>query len=177
MTSADALHVPELDLELVRARATSRLPRWDPRLWGRLDLGENTRPGDRFRKLGLAWGRDRARAAKVLWESVTPESDKASDSSFTGKEEDIEVGLVYFGKRFYSPYLGRWVSPDPLAVHVPGAADLNLYAYVRGQALRAIDPVGLEPIASVADENGNPAVINDDGTEVSMATEAAQNGG
>jgi hypothetical protein len=31
-----------------------------------------------------------------------------------------------------------------LAVHVPGEADLNLYAYVSGQALRIIDPLGLE---------------------------------
>jgi RHS repeat-associated protein len=153
MTSTDALHVPELGLELVRERVTSRLPRWDPRLWGRLELSENTRPGDRLRKLGLAWGRERLKVAKLLRESVTPESEKASDSSFTGKEEDIEVGLVYFGKRFYSPYLGRWVSPDPLAVHEPGAADLNLYAYVRGQALKAIDPLGLEDVVSAQAES------------------------
>ncbi len=66
------------------------------------------------------------------------------DYRFTGKEEDVEVGLVYFGKRFLNPLLGRWVSPDPLAVHVPGEADFNLYAYVSGQALRSVDPVGLQ---------------------------------
>lgn len=66
------------------------------------------------------------------------------DYGFTGKEEDIEVGLQYFGKRYLSPHLGRWMSADPLAVHVPGAADLNLYAYVHGQVLRNTDPLGLE---------------------------------
>jgi RHS repeat-associated protein len=66
------------------------------------------------------------------------------DYGFTGKEEDVQVGLTYFGKRFLSPYLNRWVSADPLAVHVPGEADLNVYAYVSGQALKAIDPLGLE---------------------------------
>ncbi len=50
------------------------------------------------------------------------------------------VGLAYFGKRFLSAYLGRWTSADPLAVHVPGEVDLNAYAYVHGQFLRAIDP-------------------------------------
>jgi hypothetical protein len=30
-----------------------------------------------------------------------------------------------------------------LAVHVPGSADLNLYAYVHGSVLKSIDPVGL----------------------------------
>lgn len=66
------------------------------------------------------------------------------DYRFTGKEEDVEVGLQYFGKRFLSPYLGRWVSADPLAVHVPGKADFNLYAYVHGQTLKNVDPIGLE---------------------------------
>jgi Domain of unknown function (DUF5615) len=36
------------------------------------------------------------------------------------------------------------VSPDPLAIHVPGSGDFNVYAYVRGGALKAIDPLGLE---------------------------------
>jgi RHS repeat-associated protein len=66
------------------------------------------------------------------------------DYGYTGKEEDIEVGLTYFGRRYYSPYVGRWISADPLAVHQPGSADLNLYAYVSGQPLVAIDPFGLE---------------------------------
>jgi RHS repeat-associated protein len=65
------------------------------------------------------------------------------DYKFTGKEEDVEVGIQYFGKRFLNPYLGRWMSADPLAVHALGA-DLNLYAYVKGAILRAIDPNGLQ---------------------------------
>ncbi len=68
------------------------------------------------------------------------------DYRFTGKEEDIEVGLAYFGARYYSPNLNRWVSPDPLALHEPGRADLNLYAYVKGRTYVAVDPRGLEPI-------------------------------
>jgi RHS repeat-associated protein len=66
------------------------------------------------------------------------------DYGFTGKEEDVEVGLTYFGKRFLSPQLGRWVSPDPLAVHAAGRGDFNLYAYVTGAILKATDPMGLE---------------------------------
>jgi RHS repeat-associated protein len=67
------------------------------------------------------------------------------DYRFTGKEEDVEVGLQFFGKRFYSPALGRWLSSDPLALHASASnADLNLYAYVRGQLLNAVDPLGLE---------------------------------
>jgi RHS repeat-associated protein len=65
------------------------------------------------------------------------------DYRFTGKEEDVEVGLQYFGKRFYSPGLNRWVSADPLTVHAHGA-DLNAYAYVRGRTLSSSDPIGLD---------------------------------
>ena len=62
---------------------------------------------------------------------------------FTGKEDDVEVGLTYFGARYYSPHLGRWISADPLAIHGMGG-DLNPYAYVHGHVTTSIDPIGLE---------------------------------
>jgi RHS repeat-associated protein len=83
------------------------------------------------------------KARKLQQENVTPTGDVAPVSRFTGKEEDVEVGLQYFGKRYLSPYLGRWISLDPLAVHAPGSADLNLYAYVSGAVLKSVDPLGL----------------------------------
>jgi RHS repeat-associated protein len=62
---------------------------------------------------------------------------------FTGKEDDVEVGLTYFGARYLSTQLGRWVSPDPLTVHgVSG--DLNPYAYVRGRVTTLKDATGLD---------------------------------
>jgi RHS repeat-associated protein len=83
------------------------------------------------------------------------------DYRFTGKEEDVEVGLQYFGKRFYAPLLQRWVSADPLAIHAPGDdADLNVYAYVRGMALKAIDPLGLQEsiLAEDVELNGGQSI-------------------
>jgi RHS repeat-associated protein len=65
------------------------------------------------------------------------------DYGFTYKEEDVEVGLQYFGRRYLSPYLGRWISADPLGLHGL-SADLNLYAYVRGAVMKSIDPLGLD---------------------------------
>lgn len=62
---------------------------------------------------------------------------------FTGKTDDIQVGTIYFGARFYSAHLGRWLSPDPLTIHA-FSGDLNPYAYVRGRVARYADPVGLE---------------------------------
>ncbi|MGL1446811.1 RHS repeat-associated core domain-containing protein, partial [Vibrio parahaemolyticus] len=59
------------------------------------------------------------------------------------KEEDFEVGLTYFGARYYSPLLGAWASPDPLTVHNVGA-DINPYGYVHGRVTGATDPLGLD---------------------------------
>jgi RHS repeat-associated protein len=57
---------------------------------------------------------------------------------FTGKERDSETGLDYFGARYYSNPLGRWLTPDWSAMPVPVPyADLtdpqtfNQYAYTR----------------------------------------------
>ena len=55
---------------------------------------------------------------------------------FTGKERDEESGFYYHGARYYAPWLGRWMSCDPKGI----AAGPNLYAYVRGNPVRLIDP-------------------------------------
>jgi RHS repeat-associated protein len=90
------------------------------------------------------------------------------DYGFTGKEEDVEVGLTYFGRRFLSPYLGRWVSADPLGVHAPGEADLNLYAYVAGAILKAVDPLGLDPKQGSGGQSSAPS---DEGREGAAGTD------
>ena len=88
------------------------------------------------------------------------------DYGFTGKEDDSEFGIVYFGKRFYSPGLNRWLTADPLAVHLPGKADLNLYAYVRGGVLRVVDKFGLD----------STVYSNDLGTTTTVTTAAGGSG-
>jgi RHS repeat-associated protein len=65
------------------------------------------------------------------------------DYRFTGKEEDGEVGVTYFGARYYVPALGRWSSADPLNVH-RRQSDMNVYAYVHGLVLKAIDSRGFD---------------------------------
>jgi RHS repeat-associated protein len=69
------------------------------------------------------------------------------DYRFTGKEDDVEVGLQYFGKRYYAATLGRWVSCDPLMVQTM-QADPNCYAYTGGAPLKSVDPVGLDSQAT-----------------------------
>jgi RHS repeat-associated protein len=57
---------------------------------------------------------------------------------YAAKRFDPELNLVYFGKRYYDPELGRWLSIDPA-----GFADsLNLYQYVLNNPFRYCDPDG-----------------------------------
>lgn len=60
---------------------------------------------------------------------------------FSGKEEDIEVGLQYFGARYLVVGLGRWASADPATVHSTVGAR-NPYAYVSGRPTVLVDPDG-----------------------------------
>ncbi len=75
------------------------------------------------------------------WQSPKWKNEKAP-WRFTGKEDEEEVGLIYFGARYYVPGLGRWLSADPLTIHAM-AGDVNPYAYVAGQVFSATDPTGL----------------------------------
>ncbi len=63
---------------------------------------------------------------------------------YGGHWDNSEVGLVYFGARYYSPLLNRFISPDPLTVHGL-SGDPNPYAYAYGNPSRYVDPTGLAP--------------------------------
>jgi RHS repeat-associated protein len=65
---------------------------------------------------------------------------------FTGKERDAETGLDYFGARYFSGAQGRFTSADAPLIdqHTGDPQSWNLYAYVRNNPLRAIDPDGHE---------------------------------
>jgi len=60
---------------------------------------------------------------------------------YTGREFDLETGLYYFRNRYYNASLGRFVSRDPIGYE---GSEWNLYEYVYGQALSAVDPMGLD---------------------------------
>ena len=62
-----------------------------------------------------------------------------NDYQFSTKEYNEDSGLQYFGRRFYDPELGRFISPDPLWF-VNG---LNRYVFVGNNPINRIDPLGL----------------------------------
>ena len=70
-------------------------------------------------------------------------------SCITGKERDSESGNDYFGARYYSSAMGRFLSPDWSAVIEPvpyakldNPQSLNLYAYVLNNPMTGRDQDG-----------------------------------
>jgi RHS repeat-associated protein len=93
---------------------------------------------------------------------------------FTGKERDSESGLDYFGARYYSNGLGRFISADWSATPIPvpyadfgDPQTLNQYTYVRNLPTTKIDADGhccapyelADAIDSVLDK-GNQTINN-----------------
>jgi RHS repeat-associated protein len=61
--------------------------------------------------------------------------------AFTGRQFDPATGLQNNLNRWYDPSIGRWLSEDPISF---AAGDANLYRYVHGDPVNAVDPTGLE---------------------------------
>jgi RHS repeat-associated protein len=59
---------------------------------------------------------------------------------FSTKYYDEGSGLYYYGYRFYSPGLGKWINRDPIAE----SGGVNLYAYVENTPNDAVDMYGLD---------------------------------
>lgn len=57
---------------------------------------------------------------------------------YSAKSRESASGLYYYGARYYAPWLGRWLSPDPA-----GTIDgLNLYEFTGGDPVSHIDVGG-----------------------------------
>ncbi|MBU1566582.1 MAG: hypothetical protein KJ630_13260, partial [Proteobacteria bacterium] len=66
---------------------------------------------------------------------------------FTGKEYEKDLGIMYFGARYYNPHTTRWLSPDPLYLVVTAKnaeSDQNIYQYAGNNPYAIVDKNGLE---------------------------------
>jgi len=59
---------------------------------------------------------------------------------FSTKYTDNETSLVYYGHRYYSPSLGRFINRDPIEEQ----GGINLYSFVGNNAVNAWDYLGMD---------------------------------
>jgi len=63
---------------------------------------------------------------------------KVNPFGFSTKYTDNETDLLYYGYRYYSPALGRWLSRDPIEEQ----GGLNLYGFVNNDPVNKWDVLG-----------------------------------
>jgi len=108
----------------------------------------------------------------------------AQPSISTGKERDTESGLDYFGARYYSSSMGRFMSPDwsktPQGVpyaDLTNPQSLNLYQYMRNNPLGGVDKDGhcpgwLQGVCDFGQSRLNAATGNGWNTNAQLAAQA-----
>ncbi|MEE4662208.1 MAG: RHS repeat-associated core domain-containing protein [Halieaceae bacterium] len=72
---------------------------------------------------------------------------RANPVWFAGHVYDDVTGLTYMQARYYSPFSGRFLSPDPAVLRADDPQAFNRYAYARNNPYRYIDPDGRESVA------------------------------
>ena len=79
---------------------------------------------------------------------------------FSTKYYDAEAKLYYYGERFYSPELGRWLNRDPIEEDGGG----NLYMFCGNNGVGKVDPMGNFTIYVHSDGFGHVGIYDVDGT-------------
>ena len=65
---------------------------------------------------------------------------------------DLETGLVYYGRRYYSPALGRFINRDP----IEEAGGSNLYAFCGNNGVNGYDYLGMDQTPDRIIYEGSP---------------------
>jgi RHS repeat-associated protein len=103
--------------------------------------------GDHLGSTSLTTDRDKNVVAQTRYlpygeERWTGDSSQPTDFTFTGQRAEAGFGLMDYNARYYSPVLGRFVSPDSIVPEPGGSQGWNRYAYVNNNPVRFTDPTG-----------------------------------
>ncbi len=88
-------------------------------------------------------------SGNILWrEEYAPYGDRIrvedpnNTHGFTGKFHEEDLGLTYFGARWYDPVAGRFMGIDPVEYREGDIHSLNRYAYANNNPYKFVDPDG-----------------------------------
>jgi RHS repeat-associated protein len=80
---------------------------------------------------------------KAFGETRYSSGNLGTDYKFTGQREQAELGLYFYGARWFDPSLGRFTSADTM---IPsGVQGYDRYAYSNNNPIRYVDPSGHSP--------------------------------
>ncbi|MCG1041755.1 RHS repeat protein [Mycetohabitans sp. B8] len=87
----------------------------------------------------LTWEEYYPYGGTAVWSGKNQSEVKYKFVRYSAKERDA-TGFYYYGFRYYAPWMGRWLNPDPA-----GTVDgLNLYRMVRNNPILMADVKGLK---------------------------------
>jgi RHS repeat-associated protein len=108
---------------------------------------------------------------RILAPDFTPRgaSECGLEFAFHGQFEDHESGFLNYGFRYYSPWVGRWLSKDPIMER----GGKNLYAFVGNQPISKYDRLGLVDINLVPKDDDAYKYWNEYNTDKDTLSVAA----
>ena len=85
---------------------------------------------------------------------------EATDRHYTGQRSfEASLGSLYhYQARWYSPVLGRFLSPDPIVPEPGNPQSLNRYSYVYNNPFRYIDPSGYARVEGYYRPDGSTSI-------------------
>ncbi len=99
--------------------------------------------------LAARWDYEAFGITTTTVEAAGPFGHELCPFRFSSKYRDVETGLYYYGFRYYSPELGRWLSRDPMFEITGEHPEFmeegpNLYGFVHNDPVNGYDFLGLK---------------------------------
>ncbi|MCC7358988.1 MAG: RHS repeat-associated core domain-containing protein, partial [Anaerolineales bacterium] len=81
----------------------------------------------------------------------------ATTFRYTGQRQQSEIGLYFYGARWYDSGIGRFAAPDTVVPEAGNPQSFNRYSYSLSNPIKYTDPTGHRP-----EQDGQPPVTIDE---------------